>query len=562
LKRYNDWKIFTKIVSLSLVSVLPFILLVFSYILPSLEEQMYLDKKNKLKHTVEVVYSLVEGQAMLASDNMLTDFEAKEKVKEIVQSLRYIDKNYFWINDTKPRMIMHPFQPELNGQSLTESKDPNGIFMFIEMAKVAKKEGQGFVDYMWPKPGYDKPVSKISYVKLFEKWDWVIGTGIYVNDIEEELSAFTSKVIMFLIVAILLAIFAGYIIALKISEPIKLLSEAAEKVTNGELDIQVTVNSDDETGKLSKAFNTMVTNIKTSMDGLNKKSIEAQLASKEILAAKEEVEKYQTHLEELVSQRTEKLSNANMNLSMEVKKRKEAEAEVITALVKEKQVSELKTRFISTVSHEIRTPLTSIMSSAEILQRYGKSFDIQQKEEQLSRIVNSVDYLISLLEDVLMISRTDSGKIIFSPEEVDLDELFKCTVTKIEAADDKKHLFNYIYNSKKTNIITDSKLLGITVTNLINNAVKYSPEKSKIQINVSLNKLLTIEVIDEGIGIPDEGKELLFEPFYRAGNAEKYKGSGLGLSIVKRSVELLNGTIAVESKKDEGSRFIVKIPID
>ncbi len=562
MKIYNDWKIFTKIVSLSLVSILPFVLLVFSYILPSLEEQMYLDKKSKLKHTVEVVYSLVEGQAMLASDNMLSDSETKQKVKEIVQSLRYTDKNYFWINDTEPRMIMHPFQPELNGQSLTESKDPNGIFMFIEMANVAKKEGQGFVNYMWPKPGYDKPVPKISYVKLFEKWDWIIGTGIYVNDIEEELSALTSKVIMFLIVAILLAIFAGYIIALKISEPIKTLSEAAEKVTNGELDIQVSEYSDDEIGKLSKAFNTMVTNIKTSIEGLSKKNIEAQQAAQEILAAKEEVEKYQTHLEELVTQRTEKLSTVNKNLSTEVIKRKEAEAEVITALVKEKQVSELKTRFISTVSHEIRTPLTAIMSSAEILQRYGKNLDTKQKDEQLSRIINSVDYLISLLEDVLMMSRTDSGKIIFSPEEIDLDELIKCTVAKIEAADDKRHQFNYIYNGKKKNILTDSKLLGITVTNLINNAVKYSPENSKIQINVSLNKLITIEVIDEGIGIPDEGKNLLFEPFYRAVNAEKYKGSGLGLSIVKRSVELLNGTIAVESKIDEGSRFVVKLPID
>ena len=562
MKRYSDWKIFTKIAWLSLMSVLPFVLLVFFFILPSLEQQMYMEKKNNLQNSVEVVYSLVLEQARLASENMLSDSVAKEKVKEMVQSLRYADKNYFWINNMEPRMIMHPFQPELNGQLISGIKDPNGKFMFIEMTEIAKRDGEGFVSYMWPKPEYEKPLAKISYVKLFEKWNWIIGTGIYVNDIEEELSELASKVILFLIFTIILTVFAGYIIALRISKPIKALSEAAVKVANGNTDIQVSINSDDETGKLSKAFNIMIANIKTSIEGLNKKSLEAKLATDEILAAKVEVEKYQTQLEELVSQRTEKLSKVNRDLSIEVKKRKEAETEVITALEKEKQVNELKTRFISTVSHEIRTPLTAIKSSAELLKRYAKNLDTEEKDEQLGRIVNSVDYLIVLLENVLMMSRTDSGKIIFSPQEVDLDELVKHTVDKIEAADEKKHLFNYIFNGKKKNIITDSKLLGITVANLVNNAVKYSPDKSKIQIIVSLNKFLTIEVIDEGIGVPEEGKELLFEPFYRAGNAEKYKGSGLGLSIVKHSVELLNGTIAVESKIDEGSRFIVKIPID
>lgn len=245
-----------------------------------------------------------------------------------------------------------------------------------------------------------------------------------------------------------------------------------------------------------------------------------------------------------------------------MKKKIEAEKQVKTALNKEKQVNELKTRFISTVSHEIRTPLTAIKSSAELLKRYEKRLDIQEKDEQLRRIVNSVDYLIILLENVLMINRTDSDKIIFSPKEINLQEFVKEIVDEIELVDNTKHNFLYFFKGRIKNTITDSKLLGITLNNLVNNAVKYSPDKSKIQINVSLNEFITIEVIDEGIGIPEEGKELLFEPFYRAGNAEIYNGSGLGLSIVKRSVELLNGTITVESNLNEGSKFIVKIPIE
>jgi len=277
--------------------------------------------------------------------------------------------------------------------------------------------------------------------------------------------------------------------------------------------------------------------------------------------AKKEIDKYQIHLERLVSQRTEKLSKKNNELSLEVAKRKTAELDAKKAYQNEKEVNELKTRFISTVSHEIRTPLTTIKSSAELIKRYKDKFSAQEQVEHFDRIINSVDYLVDLVEDVLSMSRSDSGKVIFSPETVNIENLFLSIVEKIKRTDNSNHPIKFVYKGIKKSIISDSKLLSVTLTNLLNNAIKYSDKGIEIKVNVIVKNSIVLEVIDYGIGIPDEGIRHLFEPFYRAGNVEKYKGSGLGLSIVMKSVELLKGTIQVESKINEGSKFIIRIPI-
>jgi len=271
--------------------------------------------------------------------------------------------------------------------------------------------------------------------------------------------------------------------------------------------------------------------------------------------AEKELNDYRMHLEELVKKRTESLEN-------EIKKRKKAEKEVWYALEKEKEMNELKTRFISTVSHELRTPLTAIKSSSELLQRYGSKWDDEKKNEQFNRINGSIGYLIDLMEDVLTMSRTDSGKIVFAPETVNMKDLIESIIYKVSVVDDNAHILDFNFKGKKQETETDPRLLSITVNNLLNNAIKYSPFESRIEIIVHLNKYINIEIIDQGIGIPVEGIDLLFEPFYRAGNVNKYKGSGLGLSIVKKSIELLNGSITVESEINKGSKFLVKIPIN
>ncbi len=137
--------------------------------------------RDSLQHLVDVAYNAIRAAYETPG---LTEEERKERAKELVKALRYGEKGYFWINDTTPAMIMHPIKPQLDGKDLSNFKDPNGKKLFVEFVKVCREKGQGFVDYLWPKPGYEEPVPKLSFVKLFEPWGWIVGTGVYLETAE------------------------------------------------------------------------------------------------------------------------------------------------------------------------------------------------------------------------------------------------------------------------------------------------------------------------------------------------------------------------------------------
>jgi methyl-accepting chemotaxis protein len=141
------------------------------------------ERQEKAKHLVEIPYSLIARYQRLEAEGKLSRQEAQRSALEAVKTLRYDESNYFWINDLRPTMVMHPVKSELDGQDLSGYKDPNGKALFTEMTAVVRNHGGGFVNYMWPKPGSTKPVPKLSYVKGFDNWGWVIGTGIYIDDV-------------------------------------------------------------------------------------------------------------------------------------------------------------------------------------------------------------------------------------------------------------------------------------------------------------------------------------------------------------------------------------------
>ena len=143
-------------------------------------------RHQELRGLIETAMSLVQAQYAMAKAGQISEADAKARALELLGKLRYQGDNYFWVNDLHPRMVMHPIRADLNGKDLTDFKDPNGKALFVEMASTVKRNGAGIVDYMWPKPGFDKPVAKSSYVALFEPWGWVIGTGVYNDDIVAE----------------------------------------------------------------------------------------------------------------------------------------------------------------------------------------------------------------------------------------------------------------------------------------------------------------------------------------------------------------------------------------
>ena len=259
IAKFKDWDIFYKILTVVVMPLVLFIIIFQFFVLPSIESKLYEEKRFAISQPVDVASDVVTEFYEKYSGGLLTEAEAKEQAKETIRELRFNVDNYFWINDLYPKMIMHPFKPELEGNSLKEDRDPTGKYLFVEMAEVAKINGKGFVNYMWPKPGSVEPEPKISAVKLFSEWGWVIGSGIYVDDVEAEISSLTNRILLFILIVIGLAVAVGFTISRHISRSLRDIDEAAQKVAAGYTEIEITRVSKDEVGRLAQSFRNLIT---------------------------------------------------------------------------------------------------------------------------------------------------------------------------------------------------------------------------------------------------------------------------------------------------------------
>jgi PAS domain S-box-containing protein len=239
--------------------------------------------------------------------------------------------------------------------------------------------------------------------------------------------------------------------------------------------------------------------------------------------------------------------------------KKAAEINMLNSLAKEKELNDLKSTFISMVSHEYRTPLTAILSSAELLELFGSDMNYEEKQEYYDKIKKAVGFLTDLLNDVLLLNRKESGRLDFSPVEFELINFCRELIKESSLGDDHRIIFNS--NVESQDVYMDNKLCKYILSNLINNALKYSPDNSSVEFNISYNdRTVNFEVIDQGIGIAEHDQARLFDPFFRAKNAAGVPGSGLGLSIVKNCVELHKGELSFESRLNEGTTFRVSLP--
>ncbi len=246
---------------------------------------------------------------------------------------------------------------------------------------------------------------------------------------------------------------------------------------------------------------------------------------------------------------------------------KQAEQDMFNALEKEKELSDLRSRFISMASHEFRTPLTIISSSTEIVETYHKRLSDEKKQQHFKRIKSSIKHMTELLEDVLTISRAEAEIHTFNPQPLDLLIFCRDLIAELQLSSHKQMIIFNIQENEEINseqaFITpiDPKLLRQIFTNLLSNALKYSPAESTINFNFSVRESnLIFEVKDQGIGIPPEDLNQLFTAFHRAANTGNIQGTGLGLAIIKKCVDLHQGEIQVHSILNEGTSFIVSIP--
>jgi len=289
---------------------------------------------------------------------------------------------------------------------------------------------------------------------------------------------------------------------------------------------------------------------------LSKKAQEALKRSEEQLLM------YAAELEKKVEMRTEALNNMVGELEKEVLERKKAMLETRKALEKERELNELKSKFVSLASHEFRTPLSTIMSSASLINQYKEKSEWDKVDRHVHRIKSSVGHLTNILNDFLSLGKLEEGKVEVKIEEIDLHSFFQEIEEDLRPTLKSGQQILLDYQSKPKSIRTDSRILRNVLFNLISNASKYSEEGKNIYIKCDFGENeINFSIRDEGIGIPEQDLKHIFERFFRATNAGNIQGTGLGLNIVKRYAELLQGQVTFSSEYTKGSTFTISLPI-
>jgi PAS domain S-box-containing protein len=270
---------------------------------------------------------------------------------------------------------------------------------------------------------------------------------------------------------------------------------------------------------------------------------------------------YAAELEKKVELRTEALNNTITKLEEEVAERKKAEEETKRALEKERELNELKTKFVSIASHEFRTPLSTVLSSASLIQQYKDRSEYEKQDRHITRIKSSVNHLTQILNDFLSLGKLEEGKV-----DVKL-ETFNMEVFLTEISEEVQ---SFLKDGQKVavqcqpglkDVESDQRILRNILFNLISNASKYSEPGKPITIECKAKgNAIQFLIKDEGIGIPQEDQKHLFDRFFRASNAGNVQGTGLGLNIVKRYVDLLSGEISFTSEFGKGTTFQISIP--
>jgi methyl-accepting chemotaxis protein len=339
------------------------------------------DRKIKIRHVVETAYGVLVHFRTLQDKGQLNEEQARQGALTAVKALRYETNEYFWINDLQPKVVMHPIKPDLDGKDVSDMKDPNGKYLFLEFAKVAKSEGAGFVDYLWPKPGATAPVPKISYVKLFEPWGWVIGSGIYIDDVEQVYWSAAAKLGGAIVLTAALLWLVLFLISRSILGPLKVLESAIVGIQrDNDLTREVALHGDDEIGHIARAFNTMIASFRDAVSRAVQCSVSLSEASTEMSG-------FSSQIAEASRQQSDSVSSTaaaveELTVSIDTITNSANEAHEIARLSGE--LSQRGSEIVSGAVSEIHLIDDAVKVSADKVGELGRN------SEQISAIVKTI----------------------------------------------------------------------------------------------------------------------------------------------------------------------------
>jgi PAS domain S-box-containing protein len=279
-----------------------------------------------------------------------------------------------------------------------------------------------------------------------------------------------------------------------------------------------------------------------------------------MLEQKAQLEKMAGEMRLLNSELEAKVEERTMILKEALQKLEQSQEELSTALGKERQLNEIKGRFVSMASHEFRTPLSTVLSSASLLGKYTTAEDQDKRNRHIEKIKGSVKHLNDLLEDFLSLGKLEEGKVGASVTAFDLQDLVNETIEEMKTGTEKTQLILYQHSGQRI-MQSDKKLVKNILINLLSNAIKFSIDRKPVRISSTIEASGTMIVVtDEGIGISEEDQEHLFTSFFRGRNAVNIQGTGLGLHIVKRYLDLLAGSVELESQLGKGTTIKLHFP--
>jgi methyl-accepting chemotaxis protein len=309
-------------------------------------------KQIELRHLGELALGIVKEEHAAAQKGGVSDADAQKRAMARIAALRYGSNDYYWINDMHPKMVMHPIKPEMNGSDLSAYKDPNGKLLFVDFVNAVKKDGSGFVPYEWPKPGFDKPQPKLSYVVGFAPWNWVIGTGVYIEDLNAQTWVSTQRSLIVAGVIVLFILAVSIFVARSITAPLRRMTVTMNDLASGNLNVEVSgIGRGDEVGEMAKAVEVFKSN------AVARQSLETEQRAAETRAVagrKADMNKMADDFEAAVGRIVETVSSASGQL--------EVSAGTLTATADRAQ--ELATT-VAAASEEASTNVQSVASATE-----------------------------------------------------------------------------------------------------------------------------------------------------------------------------------------------------
>ncbi len=427
--RFKNWSIFWKVFS---ITIFTFILIGVDFYfvaVPDIESSTSSETKYGLKNTVDVAFSLVDYYVKLADNGKMSVDEAQKKALSDIKNLRYHGNNYYWINDLSGVMIMHPIKPQLNGKNMLDFKDQNGTPLFKEMVNVCKEKGDGFVKYVWPKPGFNKPLPKISYVKLIPKWNWIIGSGVYLDNLNSVVFSIINKIAYSIIIMLLIIILYAFWVSKKIKNSIKAINDTAKKITKGETAI-VEIDDGGEIGELAEAFNIMVERIEGQIAEVKKEKSISDKAQNQALEAQKAVEEKEDYLRKSVNElmsALEEFSVGNLNVYVKPINENDEIGKLFNAFnLTVQRIRELISRLTEAVQ-ATASASTQISSSAEEM-----AAGAQEQSAQTGEIASAMEEMSSTIVETNQNTNLAAEAVKESVEATDhVDEAVRNTIDEM-----------------------------------------------------------------------------------------------------------------------------------